>query len=75
MLVPNTFSLHLPVAFLFLFLLLIIQVTCAQTEARVNQQHQLAVLYIEWAVFFHPPPGQALINIVPTVNFFWLMTF
>jgi hypothetical protein len=44
--------------------------------ARVNQHpqiHQLAILSIGLAAFFHPAPDPALT--LYTVNLFWLLTF
>jgi hypothetical protein len=44
--------------------------------ARVNQHpqiHQLAVLSIGWAAFFHPVPDPSLT--LSTLNLFWLLTF
>ncbi len=53
-----------------------VKATLCEALARVNQHppmHQLAILSIGWAAFFHPTPDPELIDIVPQSTFSWLI--
>jgi hypothetical protein len=53
-------------------------VTTLMKMARVNQHppvHQLAILSIGWAAFFHPVPDSLSTQHCTTVNLFGLLTF